>query len=289
MSKENGFVVIDKPSGITSHDVVAKIRRVLNTKKVGHAGTLDPMATGVLVLGINDGTKFLSFITDGKKRYQATICLGVSTVTDDKEGEILTSADASTIKDDEIRFELAKFIGRILQRPSSVSAIKVDGVRSYDRVRKGEQVELPPREVEIYELVVRAIRPDTKQDTKLEIDIDVKCSSGTYIRAIARDLGVALGVGGHLTALRRTEVSPFTLDDTTSLEAPLVRPLKESLNGVLPSRLLNEDQIRELRFGRFISPSPFAGPGLAIDADGNVIAIIENHGEQARPINVFNP
>ena len=289
MSKENGFVVIDKPSGITSHDVVAKIRRALNTKKVGHAGTLDPMATGVLVLGINDGTKFLSFITDGKKRYEATICLGVSTVTDDKEGEILSSADASTIKDDEIRFELAKFIGRILQRPSSVSAIKVDGVRSYDRVRKGEQVELPPREVEIYELEVRAIRPDTKQDTKLEIDIDVTCSSGTYIRAIARDLGVALGVGGHLTALRRTEVSPFTLDDTTSLEAPLVRPLKESLNGVLPSRLLNEDQIRELRFGRFISPSPFAGPGIAIDADDNVIAIIENHGEQARPINVFNP
>ena len=289
MSKENGFVVIDKPSGITSHDVVAKIRRVLNTKKVGHAGTLDPMATGVLVLGINDGTKFLSFITDGKKRYEATICLGVSTVTDDKEGEILSSADASTIKDDEIRFELAKFIGRILQRPSSVSAIKVDGVRSYDRVRKGEQVELPPREVEIYELEVRAIRQDTEQDTKLEIDIYVTCSSGTYIRAIARDLGVALRVGGHLTALRRTEVSPFTLEDTTPLEAPQVRPLKESLNGVLPSRLLNEDQIRELRFGRFISPSPFAGPGIAIDADDNVIAIIENHGEQARPVNVFNP
>ena len=156
-------------------------------------------------------------------------------------------------------------------------------------MRKGEQVELPPREVEIYELEVCAIRQDTEQDTKLEIDIDVTCSSGTYIRAIARDLGVALGVGGHLTALRRTEVSPFTLEDTTSLEAPQVRPLKESLNGVLPSRLINEDQIRELRFGRFISPSPFAGSGIAIDADDNVIAIIENHGEQARPINVFNP
>ena len=285
MSKENGFVVIDKPGGITSHDVVAKIRRALNTKKVGHAGTLDPMATGVLVLGVNDGTKFLSFITDGKKRYEATICLGASTVTDDKEGEILSSADVSSIKDDVIRFELAKFVGPIMQRPSSVSAIKVDGVRSYDRVRKGEQVELPPREVEIYELKVVAIR----RDSKLEIDIDVQCSAGTYIRAIARDLGVVLGVGGHLTALRRTEVSPFTLDDVSPLEEPQVRPLKESLYGVLPSRLINVDQIRELRFGRFISPSPFAGSGIAIDADDNVIAIIENHGEQARPINVFNP
>ena len=285
MSKENGFVVIDKPGGITSHDVVAKIRRALNTKKVGHAGTLDPMATGVLVLGVNDGTKFLSFITDGKKRYEATICLGASTVTDDKEGEILSTADVSSIKDDVIRFELAKFVGRIMQRPSSVSAIKVDGVRSYDRVRKGEQVELPPREVEIYELKVVAIR----RDSKLEIDIDVQCSAGTYIRAIARDLGVVLGVGGHLTALRRTEVSPFTLDDVSPLEEPQVRPLKESLEGVMPSRLLNEDLIREVRFGRFISASPFEGPGIAIDAANNVIAIIENHGEEARPINVFNP
>lgn len=285
MTKESGFVVIDKPSGITSHDVVAKIRRALNTKKVGHAGTLDPMATGVLVLGINDGTKFLSFITDGKKRYQATIRLGASTITDDKEGEVISTSATNHITDEQIRLQLEKFRGVILQRPSSVSAIKVDGVRSYDRVRRGENIELPSREVEIHELNIIAI----SRGANLDIEIDVRCSAGTYIRAIARDLGSALGVGGHLTALRRTEVSPFSLDDVSSLESPQIMPLAESLSGVLPSRTVDGNEISELRFGRFIARSPFDGPGIAIDSNKQVVAMIENHGDQARPINVFNP
>lgn len=285
MTKESGFVVIDKPSGITSHDVVAKIRRALNTKKVGHAGTLDPMATGVLVLGINDGTKFLSFITDGKKRYQATIRLGASTITDDKEGEVISTSATNHITDEQIRLQLEKFRGVILQRPSSVSAIKVDGVRSYDRVRRGENIELPSREVEIHELNIIAI----SRGSNLDIEIDVRCSAGTYIRAIARDLGSALGVGGHLTALRRTEVSPFSLDDVSSLESPQIMPLAESLSGVLPSRTVDGNEISELRYGRFIARSPFDGPGIAIDSNKQVVAMIENHGDQARPINVFNP
>lgn len=285
MTKESGFVVVDKPEGITSHDVVAKIRRALNTKKVGHAGTLDPMATGVLVLGINDGTKFLSFITDGKKRYRGTIRLGASTITDDREGEIIATSPTEQINDEEIRSQLKKFLGPILQRPSSVSAIKIDGVRSYDRVRRGESIELPAREVEIFSLNIVSIN----RNAHLDIEIDVTCSAGTYIRAIARDLGTALGVGGHLITLRRTEVSPFTLSDISTMDSPQIRPLAESLAGVMPSRLVDSNEISELRFGRFLSRSPFDGPGIAIDSNNQVVAVIENHGDQARPINVFNP
>lgn len=285
MTKESGFVVVDKPEGITSHDVVAKIRRALNTKKVGHAGTLDPMATGVLVLGINDGTKFLSFITDGKKRYRGTIRLGASTITDDREGEIIATSPTEQINDEEIRSQLKKFLGPILQRPSSVSAIKIDGVRSYDRVRRGESIELPAREVEIFSLNIVSIN----RNSHLDIEIDVTCSAGTYIRAIARDLGTALGVGGHLITLRRTEVSPFTLSDISTMDSPQIRPLAESLAGVMPSRLVDSNEISELRFGRFLSRSPFDGPGIAIDSNNQVVAVIENHGDQARPINVFNP
>lgn len=285
MTKESGFVVVDKPEGITSHDVVAKIRRALNTKKVGHAGTLDPMATGVLVLGINDGTKFLNFITDGKKRYRGTIRLGASTITDDREGEIIATSPTEQINDEEIRSQLKKFLGPILQRPSSVSAIKIDGVRSYDRVRRGESIELPAREVEIFSLNIVSIN----RNAHLDIEIDVTCSAGTYIRAIARDLGTALGVGGHLITLRRTEVSPFTLSDISTMDSPQIRPLAESLAGVMPSRLVDSNEISELRFGRFLSRSPFDGPGIAIDSNNQVVAVIENHGDQARPINVFNP
>jgi len=213
---EHGFLVVDKEPGMTSHDVVAIARRALNTRKVGHAGTLDPMATGVLVLGFNNGTRLLQYITDGDKSYQATIVLGASTITDDFEGEVIATADASAISDEQIHAQLNTMRGTFMQRPSSVSAVKVAGERAYDRVRAGEVVILDSREVTISQLDVLAIR---HIGTKLEIDIEVTCSAGTYIRSIARDCGDGLKVGGHLSALRRTRVAGFGLDKAVSLAA----------------------------------------------------------------------
>ena len=197
---QHGFLVVDKEPGMTSHDVVAIGRRALGTRKVGHAGTLDPMATGILVLGFNNGTRLLQYITDGDKTYQATVVLGAATVTDDVEGEVISTADTSAVTDEQITAELAKMRGTIMQRPSSVSAVKIDGERAYDRVRSGEEVVLPAREVTISQLDVLAIR---RLEKGIEIDIEVTCSAGTFIRAIARDCGAALGVGGHLRQQHR--------------------------------------------------------------------------------------
>jgi tRNA pseudouridine55 synthase len=211
---QHGFLVVDKEPGMTSHDVVAIGRRALNTRKVGHAGTLDPMATGILVLGFNNGTRLLQYITDGDKTYQATVVLGAATVTDDVEGEVISSADTSAVTDEQIHAELAKMRGTIMQRPSSVSAVKIDGERAYDRVRSGEDVVLPSREVTISQLDVLTIR---RSADKIEVDIEVTCSAGTFIRAIARDCGTALGVGGHLNSLRRSRVAGFGLDRAVTL------------------------------------------------------------------------
>lgn len=284
MSSQHGFVVIDKPSGITSHDVVARLRKRLGTKQIGHAGTLDPMATGVLVLGVNNATKFLDYIVQGRKRYRGIIRLGQSTTTDDREGEVISSANSLAITDDEIRRELGKFVGTIMQAPNSVSAIKVDGRRAYERVRSGEKVELPEREVTIYSLEIIELA----RDEFIDITIDVSCSAGTYIRAIARDLGVRLGVGGHLISLRRTEVTPFTLNECVDLENPSVIPLVAALKGIMPFRIVTADEIRELRFGRTISRSEFSEPGIALADNGEVIAIIKNVDDKSRPTSVFN-
>ena len=199
---------------MTSHDCVAIARRALGTKKVGHAGTLDPMATGILVLGFGNGTRLLQYITEGDKSYIATVVLGAATVTDDREGEVISTADTSSITDELIRENLATMIGTIAQRPSSVSAVKIDGERAYDRVRAGEKVELPSRQVTITQLEISRI---VRIDSQIHIDIEVTCSAGTYIRAIARDCGDALGVGGHLSALRRTRVGAFDLAQSISL------------------------------------------------------------------------
>ncbi len=199
---------------MTSHDVVAVARRVLETRKVGHAGTLDPMATGVLVLGFNNGTRLLQYITDGDKTYQATVVLGAATITDDAEGEVISCADTRAITDSQIEVELAKMRGTIMQRPSSVSAVKVNGERAYDRVRAGEVVELASREVTISQLDILHIR---HLDSTIEVDIEVTCSAGTFIRAIARDCGSALRVGGHLSSLRRSRVASFGLTQAVSL------------------------------------------------------------------------
>ena len=211
----SGLVVVDKPAGITSHDVVARVRRLAGTRKVGHAGTLDPMATGVLVVGVDRATRLLGHLTLTDKSYAATVRLGVSTTTDDAEGEVVESHPTDALTEDPVRKALAAFTGEIDQVPSAVSAIKVDGKRAYARVRDGEQVDLPARRVTVHRLEVVSIDLDAAT-----VAIEVDCSSGTYIRAIARDLGTALGVGGHLTALRRTAVGPFGVDRRPAPSTP---------------------------------------------------------------------
>ena len=285
MSTAHGFVIIDKPAGITSHDVVARLRRVMGTKRVGHAGTLDPMATGVLVLGINNATKFLQFITDGKKRYLGTIRLGQSTTTDDKEGEVLSSHSINHITDDAIRSSLSSQVGMIMQVPSKVSAIKIAGERAYDLVRQGKEVEIPARQVEISKLEVISI----SRNEFIDIEIDVTCSAGTYIRSIARDLGAALEVGGHLISLRRTLVSPFDLSDCSSIEEPIVQPLAEAISKLMPVRAIDLNEMQELKFGRALKKSEFDGIGVALAPDGEVAAIIENREYGAQPLSVFVP
>ena len=211
----DGLVIVDKPGGWTSHDVVAKIRRLAGTRKVGHAGTLDPMATGVLICGVGRATRLLGHVADRDKTYRATIRLGQSTVTDDAEGDVVGGASADQVTEPSVRARLTAMVGEIEQVPSAVSAVKVDGKRSYARVRAGEEVELAPRRVTISELTIEAARRPSAE--LMDVDVHVTCSSGTYVRAIARDLGTALGVGGHLTALRRTRVGPFDVNDARTV------------------------------------------------------------------------
>ena len=269
----DGFLLVDKAGGMTSHDVVAMARKRLNTKRIGHAGTLDPMATGVLILGVGVATKLLPYITDGKKAYQATISLGKATHTDDKEGEVISTADTSGITDDQIKSELAKFVGKIKQKPSSVSAIKIDGKAAHQRVREGEVVDLPARDVEIFELAVTNIRhaPDC-----VEVDVNVTCSAGTYIRAIARDLGNALKVGGHLTKLHRTLVSPFDISECAPIADAQLTDTAKSIGKIFPIRKLDLAEIKEISFGRAISQSPNQGISAAIDNQDRFYALLEN-------------
>ena len=272
----DGFLLIDKAGGMTSHDVVAIARKKLDTKKVGHAGTLDPMATGVLVLGVGIATRLLTYITDGKKTYEATISLGKSTHTDDKEGDLTFTADQESvlkITDDQIKAELAKFIGTIKQRPSSVSAIKIDGKSAHARVRAGESVEIAERDVTIYELVTKEIRHITNA---IEVDISVTCSAGTYIRAIARDLGNDLKVGGHLIALRRSLVSPFSIEQCKQVKDADLIPVGEVIDKLFPIRNLDLSQSSEIKFGRVIEQNSKEGVFAALDHQGNFVALLEN-------------
>jgi len=272
----DGFLLVDKAGGMTSHDVVAKVRKKLDTKKVGHAGTLDPMATGVLVLGVGIATRLLPYITDGKKAYQATILLGAATHTDDKEGDITFTADKSVlanISDKEITDELLKFVGKIKQRPSSVSAIKIDGKTAHARVRAGESVEIAERDVVIDEINIINIQRPSDQ---IQVEIFVTCSAGTYIRAIARDLGERLKAGGHLIQLRRNLVSPFTLEQCKSIEEAALIPINEVIEKIFPIRKLDLSQSREISFGRVIEQNPQPGVFAAIDNQDNFVALLEN-------------
>jgi len=272
----DGFLLIDKAGGMTSHDVVAMARKKLDTKKVGHAGTLDPMATGVLILGVGIATRLLTYITDGKKTYEATILLGKSTHTDDKDGDLTFTGDQeiiSKISDDQIKGELAKFIGKIKQRPSSVSAIKIDGKTAHARVRAGESVEIAERDVTIYELITKEIR---NLSNVIEVDISVTCSAGTYIRAIARDLGSNLNIGGHLIALRRSLVSPFSIEQCKQVKDADLIPVGELIEKLFPTRNLDLAQSSEIRFGRVIEQNSKEGVFAALDNQGNFVALLEN-------------
>jgi tRNA pseudouridine55 synthase len=276
---------------MTSHDVVAIARRALGTRKVGHAGTLDPMATGILVLGFNNGTRLLQYITGGDKTYQATVVLGAATVTDDAEGEVVSKGDVTGITEKSIESELSKMRGTIMQRPSSVSAVKVNGERAYDRVRAGEVVELAAREVTISQLDILNIR---YFESTIEVDIEVTCSAGTFIRAIARDCGSALGVGGHLSSLRRSRVAGFGLTQAISLTqlksgdfTPLA--LSDVARTVFAPRELALDECQELSFGRSLASNPTDEIYAGLSGDNQLVALLANKDGQAKPIAVFAP
>jgi tRNA pseudouridine55 synthase len=280
----DGFLLVDKAGGMTSHDVVAMARKKLDTKKVGHAGTLDPMATGVLVLGIGIATRLLTYITDGKKAYQGKISLGSATHTDDKEGDVIFTAPENKLQlitDSQIKEQLAGFVGNIKQRPSSVSAIKIDGKSAHARVRAGENVDIPERDITIDEIEVKQI---SHLASSIEIDISVTCSAGTYIRAIARDLGEKLEVGGHLTQLRRTLVSPFTLEQCKDIADAQLISIAEVIEKLFPIRRLDFSETREILFGRTIDQNQQTGVVAALDAQGEFLALLENKAQGSKII-----
>ena len=280
----DGFLLVDKAGGMTSHDVVAMARKKLDTKKVGHAGTLDPMATGVLVLGIGIATRLLTYITEGKKSYQGKISLGSATHTDDKEGDVIFTAPENRLQlitDSQIKEQLAGFVGNIKQRPSSVSAIKIDGKSAHARVRAGEDVEIPERDITIDEIEVKQI---SHLASSIEIDLSVTCSAGTYIRAIARDLGEKLEVGGHLTQLRRTLVSPFTLEQCKDIADAQLISIAEVIEKLFPIRRLDFSESREILFGRTIDQNQQTGVVAALDTQGEFLALLENKAQGSKII-----
>ncbi|MFN8032018.1 MAG: tRNA pseudouridine(55) synthase TruB [Mycobacterium sp.] len=286
-----GIVVVDKPAGMTSHDVVGRCRRIFGTRKVGHAGTLDPMATGVLVIGIERATKILGLLTATSKSYAATIGLGRSTTTDDAEGEVLQDVSTGHISDEQIRAGIADLRGEISQRPSAVSAVKIGGKRAYQLVREGQEVELAERRVRIDRFEVLDIRRDGEF---IDVDVEVDCSSGTYIRALARDLGDALGVGGHLTALRRTRVGGYGLDHARTLEDLAETPrlsytLDEACLLAFPRRDISAEQADDARHGRPLEAAAIDGVYAATAADGRVIALLEDRGARTKSVVVIRP
>lgn len=286
----SGLVIVDKPPDWTSHDVVGRLRRLAGTRKVGHAGTLDPMATGVLVLGINRATRLLGHLMLTEKEYVATIRLGASTVTDDKEGDVIAETSAAHLTDDEIGSAVEPFRGDIEQTPSAVSAIKVDGQRSYARVRAGEDVVLESRPVHVETFEINDIR-DAGEFR--DVDVRVICSSGTYIRAFARDLGQALGVGGHLTMLRRTRVGPFTLEHAKTLDELGtefgVLDLTAAARLTFPAFEASEMQANDIRFGRPLVAVDLgaSGPVAVFAPDGEFLALYEATGDGAKALAVF--
>ena len=302
VSPPDGLVVVDKPGGWSSHDVVARVRRLAGTRKVGHAGTLDPMATGVLVLGLGRATRLLTYLVGSDKEYTATVRLGQTTVTDDAQGEVTGAPGCAGLGESALVHALSGLSGQISQVPSAVSAIKVDGRRSYARVRAGEDVDLPPRTVTVARLDVIGSRSVLAADGTpvTDLDVIVECSSGTYVRALARDLGAALGTGGHLTALRRTRVGPFTLADAVTLDelaaGMRVLDLTTAARRCFRVRVLSEPEVVAVRHGRSVAPGAAgAEPVAAVGPDGRVVALLVDRqagaGRDAcaRPVLVLDP
>ncbi|MGN7186704.1 tRNA pseudouridine(55) synthase TruB [Microbacterium enclense] len=281
-----GILLVDKPGGITSHDVVSRARRALGTRKIGHAGTLDPMATGLLVLGVEGATRLLTYIVGADKTYDATILLGVATDSDDADGVETARADATEVTDEAIASGIADLTGEIEQVPSTVSAIKVAGRRAYDLARAGEQVELKARRVTVSRFEVRETR---RREGVIELDVVVDCTSGTYIRALARDLGRALGVGGHLTALRRTRIGSFDVAAAASVddiaEERLVNPATAA-SVVVGAIAVGADEARDLRHGKRIDGGGrlTGSVAAAIDPDGQLVGIVEKRGAQLKSV-----
>jgi len=288
-----GLLLVDKPAGWTSHDVVARVRRVCGTRRVGHAGTLDPMATGLLVLGIGRATKLLTFLVGCDKEYAATVRLGQSTVTDDAEGEVLSAVDASGVSAAGLDAAIGRLTGVIEQVPSAVSAIKIDGRRSYARVRSGEDVQLAARPVTVSRFSVLDVRP---AGTCLDVDVEVGVSSGTYVRALARDLGASLGVGGHLTALRRTRVGRFTVRDAVPLDrlepgGPVpVQSMGDVARAAFVIHDLSPEEADAVGHGRGIPAARADEPVVAaVGPDGSLVAMLDESRPEARPLVVFPP
>ncbi len=299
LARLSGLVVVDKPGGMTSHDVVARIRRLAGTRKVGHAGTLDPMATGVLVVGVEKATRLLGYLALTEKEYAATIRLGQSSSTDDAEGELTAMPPAAAaLTEDRLSRAVAALTGEIKQVPPAVSAIKVAGQRAYRLTRAGAAPELQPRPVTVHEFTVTALRR-TEADGLLDLDATVRCSSGTYIRALARDLGAALGTGGHLTRLRRTQVGAYGLDQARTLvqlaERFEVLPLAQAAAAAFPGRDLTADEARRLANGGRLAAAGATGgqgtdprtPVAAYAPDGTLVALVTEESGQARPLVVF--
>ena len=290
--QRSGVVVLDKPSGWTSHQVVGRVRRLAGTRRVGHAGTLDPMATGVLVVGVNRATRLLGHLALTDKSYAATIRLGISTLTDDAEGEGTAAPGAAGLEAETVRSALPQFRGAIWQVPSSVSAIKVGGVRSYARVRSGAEVDLPARQVTVSRFDCRAVRAGVAGGVPVvDLDVEVDCSAGTYIRALARDLGAALGVGGHLTALRRTRVGPFTVDRAQDLEAAAERldliDIADVARECFPALEVDEETGQAIRYGRRLPGCNLAAGLTALFCDSEFLALYRPEGPDAVPEAVF--
>ncbi|MGW0035853.1 tRNA pseudouridine(55) synthase TruB [Gordonia sp. NPDC003376] len=287
-----GLVIIDKSGGITSHDAVSRCRKIFDTRRVGHAGTLDPMATGVLVIGIERATKLLGLLSLTTKAYVATIRLGSSTTTDDKEGEILTRGDVAEVTDEAIASGVAALTGDIEQVPAKVSAIKVDGRRAHALVRTGADFDLEARPVTVSRFDILEIR--RIDDGFIDLDVEVDCSAGTYIRSLARDLGAGLGVGGHLTALRRTAVGPFTLEHARTLDELAGHPqlsltIDEAALLSFPRRDIDADEAESISQGRWLEPIGLTGIHVAVDPDGQAIALIQEKGRRASSVMVVRP
>jgi tRNA pseudouridine55 synthase len=286
-----GLVVVDKPGGVTSHDVVGRCRRIFGTRKVGHAGTLDPMATGVLVVGIERATKILGLLTATDKSYSATIRLGQTTSTEDAEGEVLQTVSADGVTEARIDGAVAGLRGEIAQVPSAVSAIKVGGRRAYQLAREGQAVELAPRNVRIDRFDVLAVG---HREGHVDVDVEVDCSSGTYIRALARDVGATLGVGGHLTALRRTRVGGFGLDQARTLDELAEQPrlsysLDEACLLSFPRRDLTAEEAEDTRHGRALKPAGIEGVYAATSPEGQVIALLKDEDGRTKSVVVLRP